>query len=597
MVTFGYNPDLVREVVPNSGYPHYSGRAAGNWGVSYNVHLHMARCTLWYCKEASRRLDGSTQGYQWVITFADKDSDYWQSIDSAGTYVNGFIAQVDPTDGSTAGAIRNPMLLDAAGVKWYKAANSQKPTDQQSWSGTGFSSTDYASIRVGQYPGTQSPNAGYGAIGWLLATLGPPSGGGTLFLGLKKCDVEECGSGSRMIDSTGTATACVASPKQCESCEAGLMSRGGYLGNAACYWDAPSLTLSVPSFAGDSLASYGVGRSGTYVKAGTHGGLPYYTLEQSDGLSNGFTLRSDTFGGWVLTRKGAMTDGAGYAGDLKMPSACKCTEWGVPPLPQNIIGSPCSGCSTSSEWCQSDGSSCVAITISEPPPPGTSAASTSDADTCTCAASTGGTPGYCSQYAADPVAGKCTYVTPPAAPPPSPPGPPPPLSPPPLSPGYVAVATTVVELQAAGTVDDFDSAKKAAIASKVAAQAGVDPTKVTVTVKAASVIISISIVAANTTDADRVTGVMEAALATTSAASLALGIDNVETVPSVKKQVQLMSAESAAGAAATGGNGGLIAGVVVAVLAAAALVGAGAFFWLRKRPAVAAKVAHVSPPT
>ena len=76
-----------------------------------------------------------------------------------------------------------------------------------------------------------------------------------------------------------------------------------------------------------------------------------------------------------------------------------------------------------------------------------------------------------------------------------------------LAPGMVIVHRTVVEMTASGEVSDYDDEAKAELGSRFAAVAGVDPSAVAVTVRAASVIITVII---TVSDADTAT-----ALATT----------------------------------------------------------------------------------
>jgi hypothetical protein len=100
------------------------------------------------------------------------------------------------------------------------------------------------------------------------------------------------------------------------------------------------------------------------------------------------------------------------------------------------------------------------------------------------------------------------------------------------------VHTTVVEVKAAGSVDDYDEMKKSSIAGKAAMEAGIEKRFVTVTLKPASLLIQISIITTTEAEANRVTQQLAARLSTASAAEMALGIEKVESVPSITQTFQ-----------------------------------------------------------
>ena len=117
----------------------------------------------------------------------------------------------------------------------------------------------------------------------------------------------------------------------------------------------------------------------------------------------------------------------------------------------------------------------------------------------------------------DPSASPLPLSSPPpsSSPPPLPPPPPPPV---------------VLILAASGSVSDY--ADTSSIQSKVAKLAGVDASAVTITVAAASVIITATIAVPASTTSTQVQAVLSAALPTATAATTVLGI-TVESAPTI----------------------------------------------------------------
>ena len=95
-----------------------------------------------------------------------------------------------------------------------------------------------------------------------------------------------------------------------------------------------------------------------------------------------------------------------------------------------------------------------------------------------------------------------------------------------------------MEIKAAGSVDDYDAGKKSLIANKAAAEAGVASRDVAVSVRAASLLITISITAENLEEANRVTTALGSKLSSPEATSEALGIENVQEAPNVMQTVR-----------------------------------------------------------
>ena len=114
---------------------------------------------------------------------------------------------------------------------------------------------------------------------------------------------------------------------------------------------------------------------------------------------------------------------------------------------------------------------------------------------------------------------------PPPSTPPPPPPPPPPLPPPPPPPPPV-----VLIVAASGSVSDY--ADTSSIQSKVAKLAGVDASAVTITVAAASMIITATIAVPASTTSIQVQATLSAALPTAITATTVLGI-TVESAPTI----------------------------------------------------------------
>ena len=109
-----------------------------------------------------------------------------------------------------------------------------------------------------------------------------------------------------------------------------------------------------------------------------------------------------------------------------------------------------------------------------------------------------------------------------------------------------ATATIVLTLTASGSVSDYSDTKKAALRDLIAASAGVEPSMVSVTITAASVIITATITAP-ASDAAKVQTSLSTHLGTADAASEALGI-TVESNPTISTSGKGDSDSSSIGA-------------------------------------------------
>lgn len=129
----------------------------------------------------------------------------------------------------------------------------------------------------------------------------------------------------------------------------------------------------------------------------------------------------------------------------------------------------------------------------------------------------------------------------------------------------------VVSLVAAGTVEEFDATRKATIAAKAAAEAGVASDAVTVAIEPASVRITITIQTSGVDHSSAVSSALTSKLSSPEIASAALGIPNVESVAPV---VQKVITAEARDDASSSGSMVLVIGVSIAVVAA---IGVAAF--------------------
>ncbi len=123
------------------------------------------------------------------------------------------------------------------------------------------------------------------------------------------------------------------------------------------------------------------------------------------------------------------------------------------------------------------------------------------------------------------------YLPPPEVPPAAPPTPAlPPL--PPALPPPVTTHQVVTLLTVAGTVEDYDANVTASLAATFAAQANVSVERVSVSVSAASVLLTVAISTASADESGAVESALASALSSAAAASSLLGV-TVETLPVV----------------------------------------------------------------
>ena len=152
--------------------------------------------------------------------------------------------------------------------------------------------------------------------------------------------------------------------------------------------------------------------------------------------------------------------------------------------------------------------------------------------------------------------------------------PPSPSSPGPRLPVLPAAGTTIAESHQAvatfrtdGTIDDYDAAALARIASALAAAVGVSPERVTVAVNAGSVLLEVTVDAADSTSSDAISAALSSLLASTEEASALLNVRMLPgfTVRSITREVATGAAAAAPSAATSMG------GVAIDILLIAAL--------------------------
>ena len=166
---------------------------------------------------------------------------------------------------------------------------------------------------------------------------------------------------------------------------------------------------------------------------------------------------------------------------------------------------------------------------------------------------------------ATPTVSTCTPAASPPLLPPLPLMPPLPLLPLPAAPPFPpppppSTETVVLTIQASGSVSDYSDADRSALKSSIAANAGVKASLVSITVEAASVIITATVAVPASTTATAVQASLSSSFGTAAAASTALGI-TVESVPTIAVAAPLDS-----------GDGGLALGAIIGIAVAAGAV-------------------------
>ena len=198
---------------------------------------------------------------------------------------------------------------------------------------------------------------------------------------------------------------------------------------------------------------------------------------------------------------------------------------------------------------------------------------------------------------------------PPSPPSPSPPSPPPPSPSPSPSPPAMSVVGFALEL--AGDVSSFTPSVQAEISSAIAAQAGVDPSAVELTITPGSVIVGVSIQTYAATAASVRSAMASATSSPSSATAMLASVTGVPTTvlavvtpptvadvpppppPSPLPPLPVSAMSSGAFGVETSGSMGVIIGVVVGVIIALALA---LVIMHRRRREMRRKKAHEPPP-
>ena len=353
---FMYYGTNGKSVMRNGIYPRYVGVLAT---TSWNLHLLMVHCDIHYCKKTQYNSwagGDALEGWQWVISLGVEPGtgtapqyEYFGSVDNARKTVT------------------NPTTFKDNGVIFRKANN-------------GFLATKTLTYRGPTTPSSIMTTLGGHGIGakWIiLATTEKTKA--SILISLTQCVISSCAEGYQK--STGAkATALEAGcSTTCSSCPSGKSSLTGF---TRCFWDAPSLQVTV-----DGVPS----KTGVYKKVVgvTHRGLPYYRCTEGDCANHqggGVTLRSDQFNGWVLSVLTNMNDGSGYGGDGRVPNQCNCQT--KTPVPQLWDASPCPNCAGQDSWTFSGVGKKVSIEEIGTPPDDTrisDSPSGSGGGTCSCA--------------------------------------------------------------------------------------------------------------------------------------------------------------------------------------------------------------------
>jgi len=167
--------------------------------------------------------------------------------------------------------------------------------------------------------------------------------------------------------------------------------------------------------------------------------------------------------------------------------------------------------------------------------------------------------------------------------PPTPPAPPP--FPPTVPGGSVTHALKLV-VRSSGEVSDYSSEVVSNIKSHVASAAGVAPSAVDVAVAPASVLLTITVTAANATHAGKMTSAFRARLTSPAAASDMLGVqvENVQEISAVATQRDANGTPYGGGTLSIGAILGIVFGVLALIVGVVLLL----WCWRRHRRAKAA---------
>ena len=582
MVAFDGDYTKQLQMQTGSSYPHYVGQSH-----YYNVHLHMAMCDMYYCKDSGSSAT-SPSGYRWVLGYSTLVKSCIDSFACAGVGFSEYFAPVD-------GTMTDPSKLFDASVQWYDPSN--QPFDLPR-----FQVLPHQTLRVGQKAGEHTAYT-HAAIGWLAASFDSTS---SASIALHDCDLSSCTNGYSAADSIECSghQKCQLLPC-CNGCSTEPVQGEQYQGSAACFWDSPNITITVRNLAGELDP-----RSGVYKKSGTYPVTDWddQTLTRPTYANGNHLLRNDQEYGWFLTastnNEVGSSWGTGWSmDDLQMPSECEqCSgsdysglgnyfnRYPGVPFPSLIPGVPCAGCATA-KW-SSLSSDEFTVTFQLPDKVASTPRGADEQDTCTCSDhSVAAEDSYCLVQNATTIeeldAKTCSVD---GAPP-------------------VAVK---VEIVASGDVSDYSDTKKSEIASSFAASAGVAADSVLIEIVPASVRIIVTVNVTNSYAAQTVQSSLTDALSTTSAAETLLNLPagSVESIqpisvisigvsPPMLPPLAPSSPPMLPPKAPSTGSDVVLIGALAGALGGAALlltVCIAGFFVLRKRRLKQVKPAEVSVP-
>ena len=384
----------MKNVMREGSWPRYIGSRAGYSG---NLHLAMVHCDIHYCKknEYDQWSGASTmEGWQWSLA--------WTTDGEPDSGNNGYFGSVDTTHK----AVTDPTKLKTNGIVFLKGKG-------------GHLATETLSITSLTSPTTLSKTLGIhgNGIKWLiLSRIKSDTTVVNTEIQFNQCNIQDCAEGYQMkLDAAANAIA-PGCTKSCSKCPTGMTSLVGF---SACFWDAPSLQVTIKDETSECKYASDKCKTGVYTKVlkkhldnvpETHNDAPYYQCTSGSCAvhqGNGVVLRADRFNGWVLTVLDNMEDGSGYGGDLAITPQCNCAT--KTPFPQLWDASPCSGCDVNKR----DGWTCGGcenkiVTIVEIGNPPASGETTND-DKCSCKdQSLSGSSVYCQATVSAPI-GSCTW--------------------------------------------------------------------------------------------------------------------------------------------------------------------------------------------
>ena len=258
---FMYYGTNLQRVMRNGIYPRYVGVTATS---SWNLHLLMVHCDIHYCKKTEYdNWSGASamEGWQWVVSLGDDPGT------GVGFQYN-FFASVDTMRKN----LTNPTQFKDNGIIFRKGNGGYLATETLTYAGPTTPSSIMTTLGV----------HGKGAKWMILSTAEKTKA--TATIQLAQCAIQTCAEGWQKNTGVKAEALEAGCSTTCSSCLSGKTSLTGF---ARCYWDAPSLQVTV-----DGVPS----KTGVYNKVigKTHGDLPYYQCTEGACAAHqggGVTLR------------------------------------------------------------------------------------------------------------------------------------------------------------------------------------------------------------------------------------------------------------------------------------------------------------------